>query len=201
MGVRIELMPDPVRHGLARTGGVTCEQEALITVDRETFDQIWTPSTLELLARSYWDYIRRRTLSLIRVRYREDSQTVTLLGRVPLLRFRTPVFSTGDDRASIEWPVERGLLVARDGRGQGYLRIEASRSESEDAECPALTVSSTVSNFYPWLRGSGRFARFGTWLYSQTQLRIHILVTKGFLRSLDELPEEVLRRGVAPGSG
>jgi hypothetical protein len=51
------------------------------------------------------------------------------------------------------------------------------------------------------LRGTGRFARFGTWLYSQTQLRIHILVTKGFLRSLDELPDEVLRRGVSPGTG
>ncbi|HMU26453.1 MAG TPA: hypothetical protein PKA56_10795 [Solirubrobacterales bacterium] len=201
MSVRIELMPDPVRHGLARTGGVTCEQEAVITVDRETFEQIWTPSTLELLARSYWDYIRRFTLGAIRVQYRVDSQTVTLLGRVPLLRFRTPVFSTGNDRASIEWPVEKGLLVARDGRGKGFLRIEASRGQAEDAGCPTLMVSSTVSNFYPWLRGTGRFARFGTWLYSQTQLRIHILVTKGFLRSLDELPDEVLRRGVSPGTG
>ncbi|HNG56006.1 MAG TPA: hypothetical protein PLX70_01025, partial [Solirubrobacterales bacterium] len=106
-----------------------------------------------------------------------------------------------NDRASIEWPVEKGLLVARDGRGKGFLRIEASRGQAEDAGCPTLMVSSTVSNFYPWLRGTGRFARFGTWLYSQTQLRIHILVTKGFLRSLDELPDEVLRRGVSPGTG
>jgi hypothetical protein len=198
MSVRIELMPDPVRHGLARSGGVTCAQEALITVDRETFEEIWTPSTLELLARSYWDYIRRRTFGLIRVRYRTDSQTVALLGRLPLLRFRTPVFSTGDDRASIEWPIERGLLVARDGEGRGYLRIEAVR---DGADSPTLRVSSTVSNFYPWIRGSGRFARFGTWLYSQTQLRIHIAVTRGFLRSLARLPDEMIRRGVQPGTG
>ena len=32
MSVQIELMPDPVRRGLSATGGITCEQEALITV-------------------------------------------------------------------------------------------------------------------------------------------------------------------------
>ncbi|MCB0869519.1 MAG: hypothetical protein KDB52_01680 [Solirubrobacterales bacterium] len=201
MGVHIELMPDPVRHGVARSGGVTCAQEALVTVDRQTFEQIWTPSTLELLARSYWDYIRRRTFGLIRVRYAGDSQTVTLLGRLPMLRFRTPEFVTGGDRASVEWRIERGLLVARDGRDKGFLRIEATRREVEDPDCPALTVSSTVSNFYPWIRGTGHFARFGTWLYSQTQLRIHIVVTRGFLASLDSIPDEVLRRGVTPGTG
>lgn len=199
MSVRIELMPDPVRHGLARTGGVTCEQEALITVDRETFRQIWTPSTLELLARTYWDYIRRRTLGLIRLRIAEDSQTVTLGGRIPLLRFRAPVISTGTSRASIEWPIEKGMLVARKGRDQGYLRIETVRADGGDPANPSLTVSSTVSNFYPFIRGSGRFARLGTWIYSQTQLRIHIAVTKGFLRSLDGIPTEIIQRGATPG--
>jgi hypothetical protein len=125
---------------------------------------------------------------------------VALLGRVPLLRFRTPVFSTGDDRASIKWPIDRGLLVASDGRGEGFLRIAASRERPDNPNRPTLLVSSTVSNFYPWLRGSGWFARFGTWFYSQTQLRIHIAVTKGFLKSLEQLPDEVLRRGISPGS-
>ena len=50
------------------------------------------------------------------------------------------------------------------------------------------------------MRGSGRFARLGTWIYSQTQLRVHIVVTRGFLSSLDELPDEVIRRGVARGA-
>lgn len=200
MSVRIELMPDPSRHGLAKSGGVTCEQEALVTVDRETFEEIWTPSTLELLARSYWEFIRRRTFGLVRVRYRTESQTVTLLGRIPLLRFRSPVFATGTEEASIQWPIERGLLVARDGRGQGFLRIAAARRDEARPACPELTVSSTVSNFYPLIRGTGRFARLGTWIYSQTQLRIHIAVTRGFLESLVELPDDVIRRGIAPGS-
>ena len=49
------------------------------------------------------------------------------------------------------------------------------------------TVRVEVRNFYPWLRGSGRFARFGAWLYGQTQLRIHVIVCNGFLRSLARL--------------
>jgi hypothetical protein len=150
------------------------------------------------LARSYWDFIRRRTLGTIRVAYREGEPAVTLVGRIPLLRFRPPVFSTGSEKASVEWPIERGLLVARDGRDQGFLRIAAEREPGDGAES-RLRVSSTVSNFYPWIRGSGRFAELGTWIYSQTQLRIHIAVTRGFLRSLDDLPDEVLRRGVKPG--
>ena len=171
----------------------------MITVDRETFEQIWTPSTLELLARSYWDYIRRFTLGAIRVQYRVDSQTVTLLGRVPLLRFRTPVF-----RPATTGPRSRAGRKGTAGRPrrprQGFSGIEASRGQAEDAGCPTLMVSSTVSNFYPWLRGTGRFARFGTWLYSQTQLRIHIR-DQGLPPLARRAADEVLRRGVSPGTG
>lgn len=200
MSVRIDLLPDPVRTGLASTGGVTCEQEALVTVDPETLKGIWTPSTLELLARIYWRYIERRTGGLIKVRYAPDSQTVALFGRFPLLRFSPPAFTTGSEEASVQWPIERGLLVARDGRDQGFLRIAVKRQDRSDSDAPTLSVTSTVSNFYPWIRGTGRFARFGTWLYSQTQLRVHIAVTRGFLASLESLPDEVLKRGVTPGS-
>ena len=198
MGVRIELMPDPSLHGLAATGGVTCEQEALITVDQATFEAIWTPSTLELLARSYWDYIRRRTLGAIRVTHQGEGPVVALFGRIPLLRFQPPVFSTAAREASVHWPIEKGMQVSREGRGQGYLRIAASREGGSREGDPRLRVSSTVSNFYPWIRGAGWFSRTGTWIYSQTQLRIHIAVTRGFLRSLDGIPEEVLQRGAEP---
>ena len=50
-----------------------------------------------------------------------------------------------------------------------------------------MNVRTEVSNFYPLLRGSGRFARFGVRLYTATQLRIHVWVTQGFLRSLARL--------------
>jgi hypothetical protein len=201
VSVEIELMPDPVRHGLATTGALKCTQTAVITVDEQIFEQIWTPSTLELLARSYWRFVRRRSLGLIRVSYRSDSQTVVLVSsRIPLLRFRSPEFQTGTDEASVTWPIEKGLLVASTGRDQGFLRIAVSHSgECDDRPGrQRLEVTSEVSNFYPWIRGSGWFARLGTWIYSQTQLRTHIRVTKGFLRSLEGLPDEVLKQGEDP---
>jgi hypothetical protein len=47
-----------------------------------------------------------------------------------------------------------------------------------------------VEGYYPRLRGSGWLAPAGTWLYGQTQARIHTLVMRGFLRSMArcELP-------------
>jgi hypothetical protein len=64
-----------------------------------------------------------------------------------------------------------------------------------------MTVTSEVVNFYPWIRGTGWFSRLGTWIYSQTQLRIHMWLTRGYLRSLRDVPEEVLRAGEDPHPG
>ena len=50
-----------------------------------------------------------------------------------------------------------------------------------------LTVSSEVSNFYPMIGGSGWFSVVGRYIYRFTQLRIHVLVTNAFLRSLARL--------------
>jgi hypothetical protein len=66
------------------------------------------------------------------------------------------------------------------------LRIGVERRPDRrqpDAET-RVRVRMEVRNFYPWLRGSGRFARFGAWLYGHTQLRVHVLVGNSFLRSL-----------------
>ena len=66
-----------------------------------------------------------------------------------------------------------------------------------------LRIRASVANFYPFLRGSGWFARIGSWIYSQTQLRIHVLVTRGFLRSLQDgdLPPLRVDRAAAYGGG
>ena len=60
-------------------------------------------------------------------------------------------------------------------------------------------MSAEVASFYPWLRGAGRFARFGVWLYNQTQMRMHVLVTHGFLRSLAKLELPPSRVGALRG--
>ena len=49
------------------------------------------------------------------------------------------------------------------------------------------TVTSEVSNFYPLLAGWGWYARIGRVIYNETQLRIHVIVTYAFLRSLANL--------------
>lgn len=200
MTIEIELMPDPVRRGLATHGPVECAQSARVTVDPELFERIWAPSTLELLARSYWRFLRRRSLGAIKISYGPDSREIHFLSRrLTLLRFHAPRFRTGDDFGEVEWPIDRGLLVASEGEGEGYLKMRVTHSPADRGEQEeSFTVTSEVSNFYPWIRGSGWFARLGTWLYSQTQFRVHVWITKGFLRSLADLPAEVIRRGEDP---
>jgi hypothetical protein len=201
MSVEIDLMPDPVRRDLARTGPISCAQTALITVEDDLFEQLWTPSTLELLARSYWRFVRRRSFGVIRMSYGPGSRSVNLISRrIPLLRFRNPEFETGPDFGRVRWPIDRGLLVAGGDLGNGYLTIEVRRDGERPVEKGhrAMTVTSEVANFYPWLRGTGRFARTGTWLYAQTQLRIHLWITRGYLRSLADLPASVIREGEDP---
>ena len=202
MTVEVELEPDPVRTGLAKHGPVECAQTATITVDDALFERIWAPSTLELLARSYWRFLRRRSLGAIRISYGPDSREINLFTRrFTLLRFHAPRFRTGEEFGEVEWPIASGLLVASQGREQGYLKMRVSHgTDSREDGTESFTVTSEVANFYPWIRGSGWFARLGTWLYSQTQLRIHVWITKGFLRSLADLPGEVLKRGEDPAS-
>ncbi|MEX0620155.1 MAG: hypothetical protein WD181_01080 [Solirubrobacterales bacterium] len=203
MSVEIDLMPDPVRRGLATSGPIGCVQSALITVEDDLFEQLWTPPTLELLARAYWSFIRKRSFGLIRMGYEPGSRSVNLISkRIPLLRFHEPEFESGTDHGWVKWPIDRGLLVAAEGRGNGYLKIEARRDPERSTRpgFQAMTVTSEVMNFYPWLRGSGWFSRMGTWIYSQTELRIHLWVTRGYMRSLADLPASVIRQGTDPGA-
>jgi hypothetical protein len=50
-----------------------------------------------------------------------------------------------------------------------------------------VRVSSEVANFYPTIGGWGGFTRIGRVIYRITQLRIHVIVTNAFLRSLARL--------------
>lgn len=175
---------------VAETGAVSSVQEAEVTMPRSLCDQLWKPEYLERLARSYWRWLSYVTLGLIRVVYTDNSRTAVLLTRrLPLLRFFDPEYEIEPDMGCVTWPIERGLLVAAEGRGgKGFLRIRVNRRDPTGlAAEQTLDVRVEVRNFYPWLRGTGRFARFGAWLYGQTQLRIHVLVCNGFLRSLGRL--------------
>lgn len=170
-----------------QTGAVGSVQRAEVRLPAAMLERIWQPEHLERLARSYWRHLSRVTLGLVRIVYAEDSRTAVLVSRrLPLLRFGAPRYETSADRGRVTWRIDRGLLVAREGRGEGFLRITVSRGAgavSPEGEA-ILDVALEVRNFYPWLRGGGRFARLGARLYGQTQLRAHVLICNGFLRSL-----------------
>ena len=155
-------------------------------------EKIWSPEHLERLARTYWSFLSRFSLGLIRVLYSEDSREVVFLRRpFVLLRFRKPEYEFNADGGTVTWPINRGVLVARRGRGAASCASSVHRKPAEDgADEVTLVVSSEVVNFYPTIA-----TRLSRWIYEQTQLRIHVIVTHAFLRSLANLELEPSRVG------
>jgi hypothetical protein len=176
----------------ADTGAVRSVQEADLLIEAGDLDEIWTPMHLERLARTYWRFLTRVTLGLIRVRYNDEGRSVVLVGApLRLLTFKAPEYEMDASHGLVRWRIERGLLVARAGRnGDGYLQIEVARHEGEQDGRALLHVVVSVVNFYPAI-ASG----LGLRLYNITQSRIHVIVTYGFLRSLARLDLEQSRTG------
>jgi hypothetical protein len=188
---RVSLVRQP-RSPYARDGSIGSKQVAEVTLPREELDRIWSPEYLERLARTYWRFLTRVSLGLLRVLYTETSREVVLLTRpFVLLRFGAPQYDIDADGGTVTWPIDRGLLVAPNGRGRGFLRLTVRRQPERDgARDATAVVASEVVNFYPVIAGWGAFARAGRVLYNQTQLRIHVVVTNAFLRSLANLDLE-----------
>ena len=186
---RVTVLPDPETGPITTAGAVKSIQEATVEMPADTFRQMWKPEYLERLARAYWAFLTKISLGAIRVVYEPSSRTVVLISRrIPLLRFRRPEYTIGPGLGQVTWRIERGFLVAPNGRGQGMLRITVRSNAPDDGSQDAcIYVRTEVSNFYPFLRGGGWFSRIGVRLYSATQVRIHTWVTHGFLRSLARL--------------
>jgi hypothetical protein len=185
--VTVELVPEPKSTAIPRTGAVASVQEAQVSILGSALEPLWRPDHLERLARSYWRYLGRVSLGLLRTVYAPDSRTVVLVAPpLRLLTFHPPEYVTEQSFGEVTWRIRRGLLVAREGVNNGFLQIRIWREGADpgSSERELIGVRVEVRNYYPWLRGSGRFARLGTRLYELTQLRIHMLVTRGFLRSL-----------------
>jgi hypothetical protein len=166
------------------TGAVRSVQTADVLLSEERLSGLWSPMNLERLARTYWRFLTRVTLGLVRVCYTERERFVVLVFRpFKLLTFRAPEYVLEPDHGVVRWRIERGLLVARAGRhGDGHLQIDVRRLPSSDPTRARLHVEVEVANFYPAIAfGLGR------WIYNITQSRIHVVVTHGFLRSLARL--------------
>jgi hypothetical protein len=166
------------------TGAVRSTQTADLLIEESAVRAIWTPVHLERLARTYWRFLTRVTLGLIRVSYGEDERSVVLITRpFRLLTFQAPEYEMDRMRGMVRWRIARGLLVSRRGRGGGgYLQIEVRRRPGDDPQHVRLHVEVEVANFYPSIA-----SRLSRWVYNATQSRIHVIVTYGFLRSLARL--------------
>jgi hypothetical protein len=178
------------REEVPRRGPVGSVHEAELLVPSEAVASLLTTSFLERVAAAYRRFLGRAWLGLLRVRSEPAYESVLLLlSRPELLRFRAPVYSEGPDWAEVRWDIDRGLLVAREGRGRGSFAIRLRRVTPSGADATSVRVLTRmeVSGYHPAMRGRGRFASVGTWLYTQTQARIHRRVLRGFLRSLEAL--------------
>jgi hypothetical protein len=177
---------------IAKDGGVRSVQSAELTMSAEDLDRMWSPTSLENLGRTYWRFLSRVTLGIIRVVYGHDERAVVLLARpLTLLRFDAPEYLLESDHGNVRWRIRDGLLVARSGRGSGYLSLDVRRRPAGSSDRATLRIEVEVANFYPSI-ASG----LSQLVYEATQSNIHVLVTHAFLRSLAklQLAESKVRR-------
>jgi hypothetical protein len=167
---------------IAADGSVRSTQSARLTLTQADLERLWTPANLENLGRTYWLFLSRVTLGLIRVIYGEHDRSVVMITRpFTLLRFDAPEYTLESERGRIVWRIRDGLLVSRAGRGSGWLSLEVRR-ETTGGDPSNLSIEVEVANFYPSIA-----AGFSTAVYEATQAFVHVLVTHAFLRSLATL--------------
>jgi hypothetical protein len=190
------VIASPEEHTVIDAGGAARSiQAADLSLPADELQSIWSPMHLERLARTYWRYLSRVTLGLIRVRYSASERAVVLLARpFVLLRFHPPEYDITATRGIVRWRIRDGLLVAQ--RDRGHLEIDVERRPGAAPGREQVHVEVEVASFYPAI--ANWVAR---WFYRETQARIHVLVTHGFLRSLAklELEESAVGRFAAYG--
>ena len=83
-------------------GAVRSVQSADLQINSEVLDAIWTPMNLERLARTYWRFLTRCTLGLIRIQYTDEERFVVFVRRpFVLLAFRKPEYEMDDLRGIV----------------------------------------------------------------------------------------------------
>ena len=194
---------DPEEHTVMdEHGAVRSIQAADVTVPADELDKRWNATHLERLARTYWKYLSRVTLGLIRVTYTEDGARgrAARSARSCCCASRAPEYDVAPTAGVVRWRIQR-----RPARLASAAATATATSRSTCAACPpeeegwaTVHVEVEVASFYPAI---------ATWLtkfvYSHTQSRIHVLVTHGFLRSLArlDLEESAVGRFAEPQRG
>src|SRR5947209_11603409 len=75
---RVSIVGKP-QNSSAPDGSVTTKQVAEITLPRGELDSIWNAEYLERLARTYWRFLTRMSLGLMRVLYAPDTRAIVLI--------------------------------------------------------------------------------------------------------------------------
>jgi hypothetical protein len=132
------------------------------------------PDRLGLMLEAYFAVAERTAARLARVRWLDRGPAILLLGLagVPLIEMGRPGFELGPRRRAITVAVEGGLLVMPGSRAR--LIIELARGSEDVQACVHLL------GYQP---RAGRYA-IVRWLYQRTQLRVHALVGRQYLRRL-----------------
>jgi hypothetical protein len=185
----VELVPGG-REKVVRSGPVGSIHEADLLVPAEAVASILSVAFLERIARAYWRFLRRISLGLLRVRSGPGNESIVpLVSGVVLLCFRPARYSVESERAEVEWQIDHGLLVAREGRRRGALRIQLARRRPDHVERGGarLLMRMEVAGYHPRLRGPRWFAPLGAWIYAHTQAQVHRLVLRSFMSSLGGL--------------
>jgi hypothetical protein len=195
---RAAIVSPPRSTVISSDGAVRSAQSAELTLPRTELDRIWNAPNLENLGRTYWRFLSRVTLGLIRVRYGTDERRVVFLARpLTLLRFEAPEYTFESDHGTIKWRIRDGLLVSRGGRGCGFLAINVTRiDDGSDDGLARVRIEVEVANFYPAIAEG-----FSTPVYEATQSSIHVLVTHAYLRSLATLDLARSKVGALRGEG
>ncbi len=119
------------------------------------------------LGRAYWLEVRRASKGLVRFRESRDGVELTALGvGPPLLRLGVAKVTLGSNRVSCCYPIRGGLLSRRAGGALVVSQVGRDRSE--------LRV--VVRGFFARLGGGH--------LYRQLQRRVHLAVSRRYLRRL-----------------
>ena len=173
-------------------GAARSVQAAELTIPTNALVELWSPASLERLARTYWRFLERSSLGLIRVSYSDRDRAVVLLRRpLVLIRFDPPRYELSEDRGVVRWQIRSGALVSQRQDGErGFLQIDVRRLADADDGYQTIHVEIAVLSFYPAIASA-----LGPRLYATTQSAIHVLVTHGFLRSLARLDLAESRTG------
>ena len=165
-------------------GAARSVQAAEITLSETELERLWSAATLEQLARTYWRFLQRVTLGIVRVSYSDAGRALVLVSRpLVLLSFDAPEYELHEQRGIVRWRIRGGMLVSRHGRSQqGALQIDVRQMAEPGPGLARLHVEVAVSSFYPSIA-----AAIGRRAYNATQSAIHVVVTHAFLRSLARL--------------